>query len=71
MTRRPEWSPSPPPPSAAVVEEYRRAIGDLTFNSKPIITNLTIIAQENVAAAPALARVIAEHLLTVRAALHG
>lgn len=49
----------------SVGEEYRYGLRDLTFNSKPIINNLTLFAQDHVQSAPELARVLTEHLVTV------
>lgn len=50
----------------SVSEEYRYGLRDLTFNSKPIINNLTLFAQDHVQSAPELARVLTDHLVMVK-----
>ena len=47
----------------AIRQDYLSSLQELTFNSRIIISNLTVIAQENINAAQAITKAIEEHLI--------
>ena len=49
----------------AVSEEYKSALIDLTFNSKPMINLLTMLAEENNEYAQCIVNVICERIKQV------
>jgi hypothetical protein len=48
-----------------LIREYREGLRELTFNSKPIINNLTIIAGENVGLCRDIAPAIVDRMRQV------
>ncbi|KAF2454404.1 hypothetical protein BDY21DRAFT_374021 [Lineolata rhizophorae] len=55
-----------PPPSEEVAQDFRDALEDLKINSRPEISNLTIIAKENTEHAQAISNTLEEHINTTR-----
>lgn len=53
-----------------VAEEYRSSLRDLVNNSKPLITMLTMLAEENRAHASVIVKVIEEHIQEVSGMLY-
>ena len=45
-----------------IAAEYKTSLEDLTFNSKPVINMLTMVAEENIDYAEQIVRVIEERL---------
>ncbi|KAJ3325870.1 hypothetical protein HDV06_002255 [Boothiomyces sp. JEL0866] len=52
----------------ALRNQYLNSLKELTFNSKPIITNLTIIAEENLSNAPVIVQAIEQQISNVQPA---
>lgn len=50
----------------AAKAQYKSGLADLTFNSRPIIMTLTMIASENLSSAPGIVRAIQEQIDSVR-----
>lgn len=52
--------------SDEVADDYRRALEDLTMNSRYEISNLTVIAKENTEHAMAISEALKAHIKSVR-----
>ena len=53
-------------PSAEVAADFKDDLQDLKINSRPEISNLTIIAKENTEHAQAISRELENHIRSVR-----
>lgn len=51
--------------SDELAEDYKASLEDLSFNSRYEISNLTVIARENIHAAQAIARTLEQHIHSV------
>lgn len=49
----------------AICEEYESSLEDLTFNSKPLINVLTMLAEENSQFASSITKLIAKRICQV------
>ena len=47
------------------IDDYKSSLADLTFNSKPLINMLTMLAEENVQYAPLIVQAIENHIQQV------
>ena len=56
--------------SDEVAEDYRKALEDLTMNSRYEISNLTVIAKENTEHALAISEALKNHIKRVRIICH-
>ena len=52
-----------------VEKEYLSSLKDLSFNCKPLINMLTLLAEENETNAPVIVQTIEKHLMQVSARL--
>ena len=51
--------------ASEAAEDFKSSLGDLTFNSKPLISMLTMVAEENLKYAENIVQVIEEHIQKV------
>ena len=52
-------------PSDEVAEDYKSSLEDLVDNSRLVINNLTVIANENIEHASAISRILENHIKSV------
>lgn len=56
--------------SDEVAEDYKRALEELSMNTRVEISNLTVIAQENIEHALAISEALKNHIRTVGSILY-